>query len=502
MKRIRTKLILTFLIATLIPVFPAYFLVKNLLQQSIEVGYNENVEKALESATKLSRELFAKYKHETLSLAIDLANLDWVQSVFTNGTITSPDTATIHNCKLNFYNTTGQLLNSLTAHSDWAFPTLFQTSLSPLSKKTTPQLIDGIGRNQFILAFAPVHIRGKYSGFIVLMKRIEPKFQHMFKQVIKVNQMFKTLNFFETDLASGFILSFLVIYLPIAALSVGFGIHFARKITHPLVALVQGAQKVAEGNWDTRIQVTTKDEIADVAVAFNQMVSTLKEKQEQVISLEKMAAWREIARVLAHEIKNPLTPIQLTVQQIKDKYPGRNASYQKLLDECTDIIYDEIESLRTLVREFSDFAKMPKLNIVPGDINELVEDVTKLYPNVNCSLHSSSLETSFDYEKMRRVLINLLDNGLDSIREKGRGQISLQTSVEDSMAMIIYSDTGNGIAEDLQKKVFEPYFSTKKSGMGLGLAIVKRIIIEHGGTISLQSSPGDGTTFIIKIPFV
>ncbi|MFQ5676195.1 MAG: PAS domain-containing sensor histidine kinase, partial [bacterium] len=267
-------------------------------------------------------------------------------------------------------------------------------------------------------------------------------------------------------------------------------------------SLAKGTKRISAGDWDYRVKTTSKDEVGDLVEAFNTMISTLKEKQDQVVALEKMAVWREIARVLAHEIKNPLTPIQLTVQQMKDKYQGQDAEYRKLLEECSEIVTDEIESLRTLVREFSEFARMPQLSLAPGDINELVEEVRKLYPNDNITLDLAEKlpELNFDFEKLRRVLINLIENGLDSIAEKGQGEIHITTNVEDGFAVIHYADTGNGIPDEIEEKIFEPYFSTKKSGVGLGLAIVKRIIDEHGGSILVESVPGEGTTFKIELP--
>jgi two-component system nitrogen regulation sensor histidine kinase NtrY len=214
-----------------------------------------------------------------------------------------------------------------------------------------------------------------------------------------------------------------------------------------------------------------------------------------------MAVWREIARVLAHEIKNPLTPIQLTVQQMKDQYRGGDEAYRQLLAECSDIVNDEVENLRTLVREFSEFARMPKLTLAPGNLHELVEEVCKLYADrpLQMQLDSSLPEFHFDYEKMRRVLINLVENGFDSMKEKP-GALKIQTKNENDFAALKVEDEGCGIPPELQSKIFEPYFSTKKSGMGLGLAIVKRIIDEHSGKIALESVERRGTTFYIQLP--
>jgi two-component system nitrogen regulation sensor histidine kinase NtrY len=187
---------------------------------------------------------------------------------------------------------------------------------------------------------------------------------------------------------------------------------------------------------------------------------------------------------------------------MKDKYQGDDPEYRGLLEECTEIVTDEIESLRTLVREFSEFARMPKLNLVPGNLNELIVEVSKLYKdnNVHLELAASLPEFDFDYEKMRRVLINLIENSIDSLRGQGAGRITVKTNQQEKAVEVQVCDTGSGIPPELQEKIFEPYFSTKKSGVGLGLAIVKRIVEEHGGKISLESRVSEGSSFIIRLP--
>ncbi|MFQ5651000.1 MAG: PAS domain-containing sensor histidine kinase [bacterium] len=525
MKRIRTKLILSLLLITLLPVLPVYYVIKNLLQQSIEVGYNQNVERALESAYGISSDLYAKHKEETLALAAELAALESTQKVITRGSAIPAGVVSrinsLGSAKVDVFDLTGRLLRSATTDSPHNsgqeqgltsgatagagnFKSLYQNVIQPLANKNDPAILESASGPGVIVAFAPVHGPKRRIGSLVVTRKIDEAFTKKRELVVKVLQMFKTLSFFEGDLTRGFLLVFFAVYTPLAALSIALGIYFSRKVTSPLLTLARGTQKVAAGDWDYRVEVQTKDEIGVLGEAFNRMVVALKEKQDQVIALEKMAVWREIARVLAHEIKNPLTPIQLTVQQLKDRYGGEDPEYEKLLAECTEIITDEIESLRALVREFSEFARMPKLNLTPGNLNELVEEVRKIYPNDNIELELDSTlpETRFDHEKMRRALINLIENGMDSIKEKGQGGILLQTRKENGSIRLDYSDTGTGIPPDLQAKVFEPYFSTKKSGMGLGLAIVKRIVIEHGGDISLASKKGQGTQFQISLPIL
>lgn len=297
-------------------------------------------------------------------------------------------------------------------------------------------------------------------------------------------------------------MAFFVIYLPISLISIGLGVLLSRRISRPIRQLADATREVAGGNWQHRVHVNSRDELGQLADSFNFMVKTLQEKQQQVIALEKMAMWREMARVLAHEIKNPLTPIQLTIQQLRDQYTGNDDAYRQLLQECSAIINDEIKSLQNLVRTFSEFARMPALQRATGDINELVSDIVRLYPeaNVQVRLDSAIPRFRFDPDQIRRVLINLLENAVQSLEKKNGGEIRVATSMSDRHVVLTVEDTGTGIPPEIQAKIWEPYFSTKKHGMGLGLAIVKRIVEEHGGRITVNSRPGQWTRFEITLP--
>ncbi|MFQ5770838.1 MAG: PAS domain-containing sensor histidine kinase [bacterium] len=508
MKKIRTKLVLSLLVITLLPVFPVYYLVKNLLKHSLEIGFNKNVEMALEHATDISRELYANYKQETVSFAKELAASDWGQKLMKKQNdfagMFLQKAKSLGVVKIDFFDKNCNLIYTDSSDPQHSFPKLYQNNLRPLTAKQKAEFVNIVNDHGHISAFAPIFLNGVQQGFVVVTKAVDEKFTRGSLQVVKVHQMFKTLDFFQDDLTRGFLFAFFVIYVPIAVFSIGVSYYFSRKITNPLLMLVKGTQKVAAGDWDYRVKVSSRDEVGELVVAFNDMIRTLKEKQDQVIKLEKMAVWREIARILAHEIKNPLTPIQLTVQQMKDKYQGEDPEYRQLLAECSEIVSDEIESLRTLVREFSDFARIPKLNLAPGNLNELVTEVSKLYTEygMQVDLDSTIPEFHFDYEKLRRVLINLIENSLDSMKGTAERILQVKTSRENNFAVLQVSDNGCGVAPELKDKIFEPYFSTKKSGIGLGLAIVKRIVEEHGGKITLESQEGKGTTFYIKLSII
>ena len=234
-----------------------------------------------------------------------------------------------------------------------------------------------------------------------------------------------------------------------------------------------------------------------------------------LIRAQRVATWRDVARRLAHEIKNPLTPIQLCAERIRRHFGDAPAVSRDLVDECTTTIVGEVEALKSLVDEFSQFARMPSPRTVSADLNGLLDETLGLYDglfkNIAVERHfSASLPPArFDPEQLRRVVVNLIDNAVDALEHHLRGSsngrrgvIAVQTEHDDAAAVVrlIVRDNGPGISDADREKLFMPYFSTKRRGSGLGLAIVRRIVVEHGGTIEVGDNTPSGTTFTIELP--
>jgi two-component system nitrogen regulation sensor histidine kinase NtrY len=225
-----------------------------------------------------------------------------------------------------------------------------------------------------------------------------------------------------------------------------------------------------------------------------------------LIRAQKVAAWREVARRLAHEIKNPLTPIQLSAERLRRHFSGAPAETRALVDECTETIVGEVESLKGLVDEFSQFARMPSPKTVPTDVAQLLTDTVALYNGIFTDVrieqrYASGLPlVKLDVEQIRRVIINLVDNAIEAMER--RGQILLETQLDagNSLVRVIVADDGPGIPAAEREKLFLPYYSTKRRGSGLGLAIVRRIIAEHGGSIEVGDNAPRGTRFTIELP--
>ncbi len=221
---------------------------------------------------------------------------------------------------------------------------------------------------------------------------------------------------------------------------------------------------------------------------------------------QRLAAWQEVARRIAHEIKNPLTPIQLSAQRLRKRFLNRIFDDRDIFDQCTATIVNQVDEIKNMVSEFSDFARMPKLHKERKNLGQLVEEVVFLYQeahkhvHVHCRIDPSVPAFSFDAVQIKRVLINLLDNAVSVLGDNGTIEVSLEFASDPRSIRLEVVDNGPGIADDVKLRVFEPYFSTRKSGTGLGLAIAHTIVSEHNGSIRTRDNTPTGTVFTVELP--
>lgn len=311
---------------------------------------------------------------------------------------------------------------------------------------------------------------------------------------------YKHIEMAEGELRTAFLLAFLVAAAGVVILACVIGIRIGFGITRPLHALLKGTREMARDNLQYRIPNNRDDEIGVLIESFNQMAQDLVENRRKRVEAEQIAAWREIARRLAHEIKNPLTPIQLAVQQMRDKYAGDDPEYQRFVTDCTEIVTEEVTTLRSLVEEFANFARMPSLSLAPSDLNKSVRRVVRLYPDarIHLDLADDQPLLELDSEQMRRVLINLIENGIDASGKNG--QITIRTHGDGETSVLSVIDSGPGVPIADRARIFQPYISTKESGMGLGLAVVRSIVEDHGGHISVTDAPTGGAQFDLQLP--
>uniref|UniRef100_UPI004056BE24 ATP-binding protein n=1 Tax=Candidatus Electronema sp. TaxID=2698783 RepID=UPI004056BE24 len=222
---------------------------------------------------------------------------------------------------------------------------------------------------------------------------------------------------------------------------------------------------------------------------------------------QRLAAWQEVARRIAHEIKNPLTPIQLSAQRLRKRYLENISKDREIFDQCTATIIQQVDEIKRLVTEFSDFARMPRIKKQQADLAALAADTLVLYregcKHIDFQLEHEQIPAfSFDPVQIRRVLINLLDNAVSVLSSGGAVSIAIRLEQNQQTVNVIVSDNGPGIPEEVKRRLFEPYFSTRKSGTGLGLAIANTIVSEHNGSIRVQDNAPSGTTVLVELPFL
>jgi nitrogen fixation/metabolism regulation signal transduction histidine kinase len=282
----------------------------------------------------------------------------------------------------------------------------------------------------------------------------------------------------------------------------------AARVTRPIEQLALAAQQVAGGNWSARVEVSGGDEVGQLAESFNLMTSELLNQKERLVQAERVAAWRELARRLAHELKNPLFPLQLTIENMLRAKQSSPEQFEEVFRESAATLLAEISNLKAIVGRFSEFSKMPQPQLQRVQVNEMVRGVVQLFQaqlqapgraRIECALDlDQKLESiAADPELLHRALSNLVLNALDAMPHGGT--LTMRTRRDEGRVRIEVADTGSGLTPEECERIFTPYYTSKQHGIGLGLAIVQSVVSDHGGTISVRSEPGRGTTFVIEL---
>ena len=350
--------------------------------------------------------------------------------------------------------------------------------------------------------------------FLYIVKYLDPKISNY------LNESQEAINFYYTveEKSSGIKISFAIIYIVIVSLllfiSISIAIRFSSRFFRSINNLILASTSIGEGNLDIKVpEVKTDKDLEILNKNFNQMIDRLKDQQDKLIINERHEAWGSLARKLAHEIKNPLTPIQLTIDRLKNKYSNElDEKNKENFNENLMIINNQIKQIEKLVNEFSDFARMPKPIFQKNDLVILIKDNVKLLQELDLTIkidfihNNQQLFFDGDKEQLSRVFLNLIKNSIESIQQKTEKvsdfnkNITIELNNFDSHITLVINDNGIGFKNlnNNIKEILNPYFTTKKKGTGLGLSIVNKIINDHNGNIEFISK-ADGA--IIKIMF-
>lgn len=398
--------------------------------------------------------------------------------------------ASIHSTDINFYDIEGNLIAS-------SRPEIFQYRLQSEKMATRAyfQLVqenrpsfshsESIGDLQFLSAYSLVaNSQNKTLGYLNL-----PNFS---------NQEEFTQQF------AGLIVSLLNLFVILLFVAAILSVFIAKKISAPLTILQNKMKDVTIGVANEKIEINAPDELHDLLENYNTMIDQLSVSADKLAKAERESAWREMARQIAHEIKNPLTPMKLSIQLLNRSWDEKDEKFEKRLKSISKTMIEQIDSLADTATSFSDFAKLSKVNLELFACNDLIENCITLFSQeenicINNNIHSQLFVVA-DKEKLMRVFNNLLKNAIQSIPKERSGCISIEAQRDVDFSTIIIQDNGRGIDDEIQSRIFELHFTTKSTGSGFGLAICKNIVEACGGAIWFETKLDVGTKFFVKLP--
>ncbi len=508
---IRTRLVLLCLILALLPAIPVSLVVSDMIDRSFDMGLSSSVSDALEGGMSISRKhlerLRAQFEQRSsmvlmMGYRYALENPGHIESLITSSADSSGGGFIIVPADISSEGDSDLPEGFGRFASNSEFKTLVEgrklIERAPLFRESDFARFFETEDRAVMLALFPVDTETNTE--LIVFSRADPEFIEDAGRMVETAQGFAGMRVMEQRLRKSFLISFLIIYAVVAALTFFAALLISEKFSSPVRRLAGATSEVAAGNWDVRVEDRTGGEIGTLVSGFNEMVAELDSQQRRLTDLEKMAAWREFARHLAHEIKNPLLPIRLTVQEMRDRYDGTDEQYGEFLTESGRVVDEELDHLQRLVREFSEFAKMPGLSPTDGSLGKLAADVAALYSqaDIDVDVTGAPPQFQFDSDLIRRVIVNLFENAIGMMPEGTKAVIRVSVKSDGGSAVMTVNDNGPGIAEEDLDSLFEPYFSKRRGGTGLGLAMVKNIILLHGGTIKADNR--GGARFTITLP--
>ncbi len=358
---------------------------------------------------------------------------------------------------------------------------------------------------------ALVKLNNFIDTYLYIVKFMDPKVINYLKQTGEAVSFYYSVQERKTGIKITFAVIYLLIVSLLLFLSIILSTNFASRLTTPIINLITASEKISSGDLNAKVaQIETDKDFKKLNLNFNSMIEKLRKQQDKLLLSERHAAWESVARKLAHEIKNPLTPIQLSIDRIKEKYLNK-IDGDKDFSNYLNTITKQIKDIEYLLNEFSDFARMPKPILKKVDLNKIIYRSVNLHEMSNTdktfrlSKGKLSSDVSADEEQLNRVFINLIKNSIESIDEKKskkddfKGEISIDIKADSDYIYVTIIDNGVGFEQVDKTKMLTPYYTTKKKGTGLGLAIVTKVISDHNGTI-LFNSIKNGAKVDIVLP--
>jgi two-component system nitrogen regulation sensor histidine kinase NtrY len=371
---------------------------------------------------------------------------------------------------------------------------------------------------------------GGVGATLVATFAFDRRYERELERAGAIHDAYAQLEKERSRIYAGYYEAFSVLLGITVVATVALGFVLARGITRRISRMANAITQVTVGNLDVRVPVTGSDELTELARVFNRMLSEMQQSRARIEYLQRIGAWQEMAQRLAHEIKNPLTPIQLAVQECHRKYAGEDLRFRALLDTTLEIVEEEVGTLRRLVGNFSSFARLPHAELRESNLGDFLRECSEQLGHLGAELSEETgiddsivaqdvevrwdlpvepMPVAIDRQMLRRVLVNLVRNAVEAIRGARpaqndgapRGHVIVRAERTSEDIVLVVEDDGPGVPDAAQERIFDPYFTTKSAGTGLGLAIVKKIVVEHNGAISAtRSADLGGAAFVVALP--
>ncbi len=508
---IRTKYAIAFVFVAMLPSLPIILVSNNFITHMLAELISERTSQALEESIKMSRE-FIGQRFEVVRAELELFNGALATGAYS---VNSPEARraiarlyTARRLGVIFYSVVlaGDSGNRIAA-LDEAMPGRYAEGVHDFLSAMR------LHRGRFVYNVSiggdSLLVGTLYTGDVlvalydVIPERVYGRISLFEDSLGRHKQREYLKSYFQTG--AGIFL--LILAILIVGLSIAVSLVLSKNITRPVLELEEAARSVASGRFDIALRRDSPDELALLFKSFNTMVRQLEESRRVMFHTQKLEAWRDVARKLVHEIKNPLTPIRLSAERIQKRYKENHPEIGEIIMNGTDTIIEEVNVLMAILSEFSRFARLPEMKPELEDLNAIIESCVNFFhghERVTFHVEAGGEMPRIRIDKMllRQALTNIIQNSIDALGDSGTVHIRtyVETGGAGPRACISIKDNGSGIREEDLEKIFEPTFSTKPQGTGLGLAIVEKIVLEHHGRIRCGSKAGEGAEFIIELP--
>lgn len=517
--RFQARLIFSFSLIALIPIIPLTILTNNLMNQSLEIWLTKSVEESLNYGLNFVTAMLEEKKEHVRSVMQTLAREKAVRSSLLSGTAAGRDRIALRQMAAQHRIDSLFLLDGQNAlifeyQQKKLVQRIFTSGLlSSYREKKEFVRTAREGILEYVIGFHPVgnpSAPEEAPGGLIAVKLLPDNFSADANHIAEALQSYKQMELYKKPIVKGLTsLIVIIVTLTVFFIAIIVSYFLSRTITEPIKILLDGTKRIASGDLNFEISYHAKDEIKLLINSFNQMTKEILASKQALIHTQRLAAWRDIAQRMAHEIRNPLTPIRLSIERLMKKMDDGN--FRELFTSSTRTILDEVRRLELLIKEFSEFANIPPLTMNMRNLNHVIMDTLNVFSGVEQVKFITELEkdlplVTIDEKRIKEVVINLINNSMHALKETKDALIRITTSsrfnIFGRFVILEVEDNGKGIPEEEMESIFDPYFTTKQEGegTGLGLSIVEKVVSEHHAKIRCESKIGRGTKFTIEFP--